>query len=66
MEVGMEVRIEAGTTALIGAGMTAASVAARDWGGGAAGGSMAARLSAMAAAGFAKCGESGRAIMLIC
>jgi predicted transcriptional regulator len=32
----------------------------------AADGAMAAGLSAMAAAGFAKCGESGRAITLIC
>ena len=66
--VGMEVGIEAGTTALtalIDAGLTTASVAARGWAV-AADGAMAAGLSAMAAAGFAKCGESGRAITLIC
>jgi hypothetical protein len=60
--------MEAGTTALaalIDAGMTDASVAMRGWGGGVAGGAMAAGPSAMAAAGFAKCGESGRAITLI-
>jgi hypothetical protein len=63
MAVGIDVRMEAGMTALIEAGVTAASGAARGWA--AADGAMAVGLSAMAAAGFATRGEFGGTVMLI-